>query len=40
MKNAEAGSEGNSTKLPGTNENTGKRRPPPIVLTSMASREN
>jgi hypothetical protein len=36
-ENAETGSEGNSTKTPGTNETTGKGRPPPIVLTSEAN---
>jgi hypothetical protein len=36
-ENAERGSEGNSTKTPGTNEITGKGRPPPTVLTSEAN---
>jgi hypothetical protein len=36
MENVEMGSEGNSTKTPGTNESLGKGWPPPIVLTSEA----
>jgi hypothetical protein len=36
MENAETGSEGNSTKTPGTYVNSGKCRPSPIVLTSEA----
>jgi hypothetical protein len=34
MENAETGSGRNSTKTPGTNENSGKGRPPLILLTS------
>jgi hypothetical protein len=37
MENAETGSEGNSTKTPGTNESTGKGKPTPNALTSEAS---
>jgi hypothetical protein len=37
MENVEAISEGNSTKSPGTNENTSKVMPPPTVLTSEAN---
>jgi hypothetical protein len=37
MENAETGSERNSTKTPGTNENTDKGRPHLLVLTSDAN---
>jgi hypothetical protein len=37
MENTETGSEGNSPETPGKNENPGKSRPPPIVLTSEAN---
>jgi hypothetical protein len=37
MENAETGREENSTKTSGLNESTGKRRPPPIVLTLEAN---
>jgi hypothetical protein len=37
MANVEPGSEGNSNEIPGTNESTGKGRPPPTVLTSEAN---
>jgi hypothetical protein len=37
MENVGMGSEGNSTKTPGTNESTGKGRPSPIVLISEAN---
>jgi hypothetical protein len=37
MENAEKGSEGISTKTLGRNENTGKGRPFPVLLTSEAN---
>jgi hypothetical protein len=37
MENVETGSEGNSTKIFGTSETTGKGRPPLVVLISDAN---